>query len=169
MILAKFYPFIPEPGLMLWTLIIFSLFWFLMSKFAFKPIAGALKERENDIQKALDEAKMARQEMANLKSEHQALLEQAKEERSQILVQAKEAAEVYRKEQKEKADSEFRTKVDSALEEIENRKMEAMITIKNDAGQMALDIAEKILNKELKGDPAQESFVKGLVDEIKLS
>ncbi len=169
MILAKFYPFIPEPGLMIWTILIFSLFWLLMSRFAFKPIAKALREREDDIQNALDEATKARQEMANLKSEHQKLLDEAKEERSNILLEAKEAAEAYRKEQKAKADEEFRIKVDSALEEIENRKMEAMVTIKNDAGTMALDIAEKILRKELKGNAEQEAFVKGLVDDIKLN
>ncbi len=169
MFLAKFYPFIPEPGLLIWTTIIFSLFWFLMSRFAFKPIAKALKEREDDIQSALDEAKKAREEMSNLQAEHEKLLDQAKEERSKILLEAKEAAEVYRKEQKAKADEEFRTKVDSALQEIENRKMEAMVTIKNDAGNMALEIAEKILRKELKADPAQTDFVKSLLDDIKLN
>lgn len=167
--LADFSVIKPDFGLIFWTTIAFGLFWFMMSRFAFKPIVQALKQREDDIQTALDEATMARQEMANLKSEHQALLDKAKEERSQILVDAKEAAEAYRKDQKTKADEEFRVKVDSALEEIENRKMEAMITIKNDAGNMALDIAEKILRKELKGNPEQESFVKGLVDNIKLN
>jgi F-type H+-transporting ATPase subunit b len=96
-------------------------------------------------------------------------LDQAKEERSQILLTAKAAAESYQKEQKIKADKEFSVKVDSALQEIENRKMEAMITIKNEAGTMALDIAEKILRRELKSDPSQEAFVKGLVDSIKLN
>ncbi len=167
--LADFNPIKPYIGLFFWSCVFFLLFWGLVGKFGFKPIVQALKKREDDIQDALDEAKKARQEIANLEAKHEKLLDQAKEERSQILLDAKEAAEVYRKEQKAKADDEFRVKVDSALQEIENRKMEAMITIKNDAGQMALDIAEKILNKELKGDPAQESFVKGLVDEIKLS
>lgn len=167
--LADFSVIKPDFGLIFWTTIAFGLFWFMMSKFAFKPIVQALKKREDDIQTALDEATKARQEMANLKSEHQALLDQAKEERSKILLDAKEAAENYRKEQKTKADEEFRVKVDSALEEIENRKMEAMVAIKNDAGNMALDIAEKILKKELKGDASQVAFVKGLVDDIKLN
>ena len=168
-VLADFSVIKPDFGLLFWTTVIFLLFWFLIGKLAFKPITEALKKRETDIQDALDEAKKARQEISNLEAKHEKLLDQAKEERSQILMDAKEAAEVYKKEQKAKADDEFRVKVDSALQEIENRKMEAMVSIKNDAGQIALDIAEKILKKELKGDPAQESFVKGLVDEIKLS
>lgn len=167
--LADFSVIKPDFGLIFWTTIAFGLFWFLMSRFAFKPIVAALQERENDIQSALDEATKARQEMANLKSEHQLLLDKAKEERSQILLDAKEAAESYKKEQKSKADNEFRVKVESALQEIENRKMEAMVTIKNDAGNMALGIAEKILRRELKGNPDQEAFVKGLVDDIKLN
>jgi len=58
--LVSFAPFQPTPGLALWSLIIFLLFWFLMGKFAFKPIMQGLKKREDDIQSALDEAKKAK-------------------------------------------------------------------------------------------------------------
>ena len=76
-----FAPFQPTPGLAIWSLIIFFLFWFIMGKMAFKPIMQGIKTREDDIQSALDEAKKAKEEMANLKSENEALLQQAREER----------------------------------------------------------------------------------------
>lgn len=53
--LADFNVLKPEPGLLFWSLLIFTIFWWLMSRFAFKPIGEALKQRETDIQNALDE------------------------------------------------------------------------------------------------------------------
>lgn len=67
--LADFNVLKPEPGLLVWTSVIFLLFWFLMSRFAFKPIGAALKQREIDIQSALDEAKRAREEMSHLQAQ----------------------------------------------------------------------------------------------------
>jgi len=87
--LADFSVIKPEPGLLIWTTIIFLIFWFLMSRFAFKPIGAALKQRETDIQDALDEAKKARLEMSQLQAQNEKLLTQAREERTAILKEAK--------------------------------------------------------------------------------
>ena len=159
----------PDPGLMFWTVLIFALFWFLLARFAFKPIAEGLKQREQDIQGALDDAKRARQEMANLQAENERLLAQAREERSAILKEAKEAKEQIIAEAKERANTEYRRKVESALQDIENQKMAALVELKNRSGQMAIDIAEKVLRKQLANPSEQEAFAQSLVNEIKLS
>ncbi|MCC6460630.1 MAG: F0F1 ATP synthase subunit B [Saprospiraceae bacterium] len=159
----------PEPGLIFWTTTIFLLFWFLMSRFAFKPITESLKKREMDIQGALDQAKKAREEMSNLQAENEKLLAQAREERAQILKEAKEAKDEIIAEAKERAHAEYKRKVESALQDIENQKMAALVDLKNKAGQMAIDIAEKILHKELANKPEQEAFAKSLADNIKLN
>jgi F-type H+-transporting ATPase subunit b len=158
-----------KPGLLIWTTIIFLLFWFLMSRFAFKPIGEALKKRESDIQDALDQAKKAREEMANLHAQNEKLLAEAREERSQILKEAKEAAEKYITETKEKATAEYKRKVESAIQDIENQKMAALVELKNQAGKMAIDIAEKVLRRELGSKADQEAFAKSLADQIKLN
>ncbi len=106
--LADFSVIRPEPGLLIWTLLIFLLFWFLMSRFAFKPIAEGLKKRETDIQDALDQAKKAREEMANMQAENEKLLAQAREERALILKEAKEAKEEIIAEAKDRANNEYR-------------------------------------------------------------
>ena len=74
----------PDLGQIFWSIIFFVLFWILIGRFAFKPIAEALKKRQDDIQSSLDEAKTARAEIANLKSENEALLAQAKEDPNTI-------------------------------------------------------------------------------------
>lgn len=159
----------PDFGLLFWTTIIFLIFWLLIGKFAFRPIAEALKKRESDIQGSLDEAKKARQEMANLKAENEELLALAREERTQILKEAKEVRENIIGKAKEEAKSEAQKIVMSAKEQIENQKMAAMIEIKNETGKMALEIAEKVLRKQLSGIAEQEAFVNTLVKEIKLN
>ena len=167
--LADFSVIKPEPGLLLWTTVIFGLFWFLMSRYAFKPIAESLKKREMDIQSSLDEAKKAREEMANLQAENEKLLAQAREERSQILKEAKDAKDDIISEAKERANAEYKRKVESAIQDIENQKMAALVDLKNQAGLMAIDIAEKVLRRELGSKADQEAFAKSLADQIKLN
>lgn len=168
-ILADFNVLKPEPGLLVWTTIIFLLFWYLMSRFAFKPIGAALKQRELDIQNALDEAKKAREEMSHLQAQNEILLAQAREERSAILKEAKEAKEEIIAEAKERANAEYKRKVESAMHDIENQKNAALVALKNQAGQMAVEIAEKLLRKELGNKSEQEAYAKSLAESIKLN
>jgi F-type H+-transporting ATPase subunit b len=167
--LADFSVIKPEPGLLFWTTLIFILFWWLMSRFAFKPIGEALKKREIDIQEALDQAKQARAEMANLQAENEKLLAQAREERSAILKEAKEAKDEIIAEAKERANAEYKRKVESAIQDIENQKNAALVDLRNKAGQMGIDIAEKVLQRELANKPDQEAYAKTLVDQIKMN
>jgi F-type H+-transporting ATPase subunit b len=167
--LADFSVIKPEPGLLIWTTIIFLLFWFIMSRFAFKPIGAALKQRETDIQDALDEAKKARLEMSHLQAENEKLLAQAREERTAILKEAKEAKEEIIAEAKERANAEYKRKVESAIQDIENQKLAAIVALKNQAGQMAIDISEKLLRKELSNKSDQEAYAKSLAESIKLN
>ncbi|MCB0640256.1 MAG: F0F1 ATP synthase subunit B [Phaeodactylibacter sp.] len=167
--LADFTVIRPEPGLIFWTTVVFALFWFLMSRFAFKPIAAALKQRETDIQGALDEAKKARAEVSNLKAENDALMARAQEERSQILKEAKAAKDEIIAEAKEKAKEEARKIVTDAKEIIENQRMAAVVDLKNQVGNFAIEIAEKLIARELKGKKEHEDFVQQLVDDMKLN
>ncbi|NNC94543.1 MAG: F0F1 ATP synthase subunit B [Chitinophagales bacterium] len=159
----------PDPGLVFWTFLIFGILWFLLAKYAFKPIGKALKDRETAIQDALDTAKKTREEMAQLKAENLELLNQAKEERNAILKEAKEIKEEIISEAKEKAKVEANKIVEDAKREIENKKMAAIVDVKNEVGAMAVDIAEKILHKELDSKEAHQNLIKNLVNEISMS
>ena len=167
--LADFSAIKPEFGLLLWMSVIFLLVYFVLGRFAFRPIQEALKKRENDIQNSLDQAKKAREEMAQLQSKNEQLLIEAREERAKILKEAKEAKESIINEAKEEAKEEAQKIVQAAKKEIENQRMAAVVDIKNQIGNLSIEVAEKILMKELKGQDAQESFVKNLIDEAKLN
>ena len=167
--LADFSVIRPEPGIFVWTVIIFLLFWFLMSRFAFKPIIASLKKRSSDIQNSLDEAKRAREEVTKFQSEQDRLVAQTREERTQILKEAKEMKEQILAEAKEKADAEYRRKMESAVQDIDNQKLAAMTDLKNQVGKLSLDIASKIIKKDLAANPDQVNYAQSLVKEINMN
>lgn len=167
--LLDFSPIKPDFGLFLWTTIIFLLFWFMIGRLAFKPIKDALKKREADIQDALDEARKAREEMAALNARNEEMYKEAQEERAKIIKEAKSVKDSIIAEAKDKAKAEAQRIVTTAKQEIENDRKAALTEVTNQVGQIALEIAEKVIRKELKGDTDQETFVNQLVDEIKLN
>ncbi len=158
----------PGIGLLFWTFLIFTLFWVLVGKFAFRPIKDALKKRENDIQSALDEAKRAKEEMAALNTDNQRLLNEAREERAMLLRDAKLTGDKLISEARDKAKEEANKIVVDARNEIENQKNKALVEVKNQVGQMSIDIAEKLIRQQL-NSPEQKNLVDKLVNEIKLS
>lgn len=167
--LLSFTPFQPSPGLAIWSLLIFVIFWMIMGKYAFKPIAKALEKRENDIQHALDQAKLAKEEMKNMESQNETLLAQARDERNKILQEAKDMKNQILSDAKSQAKEEANKIIASAQAEISNQKQAAMAEVTNQVGGMAIGIAEKLLKKNLSGDAAQTEFVESLVKDIKLN
>jgi len=167
--LADFNVIRPEPGLFFWSIVIFAIFWFLIGKLAFKPIANALEKRENDIQDALDQAKKAKEEMQKLQADNEQLIQEAREERSKILKEAKDAKESIIKEAREQAKVEANKLIANAKVEIESQKNAAIADVKNQLGSMALEIAEKVLKKELANNKDQINYVDKLVDDMNLN
>lgn len=168
-LLSGFAPFQPSPGLAIWSLLIFGLFWFIMSRVAFKPIANALAKREGDIQDALDAAKTAKEAVTNMKAENDKQLALAREERSKLLAEAKEMKNQIINEAKDKAKEEASKIVNAARADIDNQKKAAMAEVKKEVGAMAIGIAEKVIKKELAGNAEQESFVSSLVKDLNLN
>lgn len=167
--LAEFNVARPGIGLLFWTFVIFCLFWALVGKFGFKPIKNALKERESDIQSALDEARKAREEMAKLNSDNQRLLNEAREERAKMMREAKETGDKLIADARNKAKEEAQKIVVDARNEIENQKNKAIIEVKNKVGQMSIDIAEKLIRQQMGQTQEQKNLVEKLVNEIRLS
>ncbi len=158
----------PSIGLLFWMLITFSLLMFVLAKYAWKPILAMLKERELTIEATLNEANKARAEMASLTAKNEELLNQAKEERNKILHDAREAAERVKSDIMAKAQKEAEEKLAQALREIETQKKAAIVEVKNTVGLMALDIAEKVIRRELSSNKEQQDYVNTLAREAEL-
>jgi F-type H+-transporting ATPase subunit b len=167
--LADFNVIKPDFGLFFWSVIIFLLFWLIIGRFAFRPIAQALKKREDDIQNALDEAVKARDEMSKMQAQNEALLAEAREERTKMLREAKETKEAIIKEAKAGAKEEANKILLNAQQEIENQKKQAIAAVKKEAGLMVIDITERLLKEELKDRESKQQLATKLVNEINLS
>ncbi|HMT76677.1 MAG: F0F1 ATP synthase subunit B [Saprospiraceae bacterium] len=168
-LLAEFNVIKPDFGLFFWTVIIFVSLWLFLGKKAINPIAKALKEREDSINDALAQADIAREEMNNLKSENEQLLVQAREERAALLRDAKDQASQIISEAKNKAKEETGRILANANLEIENQKKQAIAEVKNQAGLLAVQVAETVIKKQLSNDPAQIELAQSLVNEMKLN
>ena len=159
----------PDPGLFIWSTVAFILLFFLLSKFAWKPIVKALDERERSIEDALLKAEMAKEEMAKLTSENELLLKQARIERDEILKQAKELKDQIVSDAKTAAQTEGAKMIEKARLEIENQKIAAIAEVKNQVATLSLQIAEKVLRNEFEDQNKQNTLVADLLKEVKLN
>lgn len=159
----------PDPGLLIWSTISFLILFFLLSKFAWKPIVKALDERERSIEDALAKAEMAKEEMAKLTTENEELLKQARAERDDILKQAKELKDQIVGDAKVSAQVEGAKMIEKAKQEITNQKNAALAEVKNQVSNLSLEIAEKILRRQFDDRNRQEVLVSELLKEVKLN
>ena len=158
----------PEIGLVFWTTISFAVLFFLLAKFAWKPIMAAIDTRERTIEDALLKAEAAKEEMSRLTNENEALLKQARAERDQILAEAKKVKDQIISEAKEHAHTEGARMIELARVEINNQKAIAMADVKNQVATLSLEIAEKILRKQFEDSQKQDELVSQLLKEVKL-
>ena len=156
----------PDLGLIFWQLIGFLLLLFLLGKYAWRPILGALNERETSIEQALSAAEKAKAEMAQLKSENEQLLADARKEREAMLRDATAAANKLREEAREQASEESARIVADAQSSIEVQKQAALAEIKHQVGDLSLVIAEKILREKLDDSEKQKDYVARLVNDL---
>lgn len=159
----------PGLGFFVWTLVAFIVVFLLLKKFAWKPILKSLKDRETGIADSLASAEKVKAEMAQLKSENEALLAKAREERAQLLKEARDMKDKIINEAKEQAKVEANKIITEAQVAIQNQKMAAITEVKNQVGTLVIEVAEKVLRRELSGKAEQETFIKQLTNEVKLN
>ncbi len=159
----------PEFGLLFWMFVTFFIVLFLMKKFAWGPILKMIHEREETIENALNEAQKARQEIADMQSSNEQLLQEARIERDKILKDAREIRESMLNESKARATAEYEKILATAKADIQTEKMAAINEMKNQVATLSLEIAEKILRSELSSDQKQKDLVTKLASDIKLN
>jgi F-type H+-transporting ATPase subunit b len=160
---------IPSFGLIIWTLLAFLIVFFILKKFAWKPILSSLKERETTIADSLASAERMKAEMAQFRSENEALLAKAREERSQLLKEARDTKDKIIAEAKEQAKTDANKIVADAQAAIQQQKMAALTDVKNQVGNLVIEVAQKVLRKELSNTAEQENYIRDLTKEVKLN
>ena len=158
----------PE-SLVFWTTLIFVVFFLLMRKFAWKPILGAVKGREDSINNALLAAENAKKDMQNLKADNEKLLAEARAERDLMMKEAREIKEKMIADAKSEAQAQGEKMIESAKASIESEKNAAMAELKNQVSSLSLEIAETLLKEELSNKEAQTKLVEKMLGDAKLN
>jgi F-type H+-transporting ATPase subunit b len=158
----------PEFGLIFWQLIVFGILFFLLSKFAWKPIVQSLHEREASIDEAIKLSETTRKEMAELKAGNEQLILSARNERDAVLKQAKEAADAMIQQAKADAQTAANAEIDKARVAFDQEKNAAVASLRKEAAILSLELAEKVLKSQLKDKAAQEKLVSEWISEVTL-
>jgi len=148
-----------NPGLILWTILTFIILLFILSKVGWKPLVNALQAREQSIRDALQKAEEAKRESERLLAENTAAMARANEETSRILKEGRELAEQMKSEIVAKAREGAKTLMEQAKEDIQREKETALLQLKNEVADLAVNVAEKIIDETL-----DEARRKKLVD-----
>lgn len=159
----------PEFGLVFWTLITFLILLFILRKFAWKPILGAVNDREEGIKNALDAAENAKREMQNLQADNERILKEARAERDVMMKEAREIKESIISEAKEQAKDEADKIIKQAQSAIESEKKAAVADIKNQVANLSVEIAEKVIKEQLSNKGEQLKLVENMLGDIKLN
>jgi F-type H+-transporting ATPase subunit b len=160
---------LPDIGLLFWNLLVFLIVFFILKKFAWKPILKSLHERESNIASSLETAERVKAEMAQMKSQAEEEMARAREERAQMVKEARETRDKMIAEAKEQAKAEGARLMAEARQAIEAQKMAAVTDLKNQVGTLVIEVSEKVLRRELADKAGHEAYIKQLTDAVKLN
>jgi len=160
---------LPHTGTIIWMLIAFLLAFFLLKKFAWKPLLGALKMRENTIAGALKAAEDAKNEMEKLYSNNERIIAEAKKERDKIISESKGLKETLLKQAKELAADEANKIIENARMSIKSEKDAALKEIKEHAAYLSISMAEKLLREKLVSDEEQKELINRLLRDTRMN
>jgi F-type H+-transporting ATPase subunit b len=157
----------PDTGLMIWTLVIFIVLFFVLSRFAFGPLTKAVRSREESLQAAIDAANADREAAAKLLAEHQAQIEAARGEAQKLIADGRGVAEKMRSDLLEQTRREQQDMLERARREIESEKDRAIAQLRREAVDLALAGASKVIEQNLESQKNRqlvESYLASISD-----
>lgn len=157
---------LPESGLVFWMVIVFGIVLFILAKWGFPVITGMVNKRKDYIDRSLANADVANAKLSKLQEESDAIVANADKEQSRILRQAAEERDKIIEDARRKAALAAQKEMDDAKVQIQIQKEEAERSMKREVAVLAVDIAEKIVRKNLSRDEEQMQMIDRMVDEV---
>ena len=149
-----------EPGLFIWTILVFVVLLTLLKKFAWGPLLAALEERQEGIRKSLDDAEQARKELEQVQRDAEAILSKARAEADSILSETRSDAAKVRDDLRQQAQNEAQSIVQNAERQIQLETDRAVLQIRKETVELSLSIASKLIRRNLTKEDNQ-----ALIDE----
>ena len=157
---------LPDSGLLFWMTIVFLVVFFILWRWGFPSIIKMVNERKNYIDESLAKAEEANLRLANIQKQGEELLMEAREKQAQILREASQTRDTIVEQAQEKAHEESARILSEAKAEIESQKQAAIRDIRTQVAELSVQIAEKILRKQLKTSAEQAQLIDSLLDEV---
>ncbi|SVB93017.1 uncharacterized protein METZ01_LOCUS245871 [marine metagenome] len=154
-----------DPGLFVWTIITFMVLFFVLAKFAWKPLMKMLQEREEMIRDSLDDAEKAKTELEHLNEESEAIMTKARAEAQTILANGKAAAEKVKEDTISKAKEQAIKILEKTEKQIQIEKDKAIADIKQEVVNLSLSVAKKLINKNL-NDADNKSLIEETLKKV---
>ena len=145
-----------DPGLFIWTILTFLVLFFVLAKFAWKPLLAALEARENTISSSLEDAEKAKTELERLNAESEEIIAKARSEAQSIHVEARAAAEKIKTDLMSEAEEDAGKIRDEAEKQIRVEKEKAINEIRQEVVDLSLAVAEKVIKKNLSKEHNQD-------------
>lgn len=157
----------PEIGLLFWMVIIFALVFFILAKFGFPVITNMVDKRNEHIESSLEAAHKAELKLEKLAQEQEQMIQQTRQEQGRIIKEAGETRDRIVAQAKEQAQQEASKIVSQARQQIATEKEEAIREIQGQVAALSVEVAEKIVRRDLSADSAQAALAQKLLDEAK--
>lgn len=160
---------VPDSGLIFWMILSFGIVFIILAKYGFPVIVKMVEERKQYIDNSLEVAREANEQLANIKLESETIMAKAHEEQVRILNEAAVTRDRIIKEAKEKARIEAQKELDEVKKQIQAEKNEAIRAIRRQVAGLSVDIAEKVLRKNLDEEHEQMDMIDRLLNEMTVS
>ncbi|MBP3786346.1 MAG: F0F1 ATP synthase subunit B [Bacteroidaceae bacterium] len=159
----------PDFGLLFWMLLSFLVVFGLLAKFGFPAIVKAVEERKQYIDESLKSAREANEKLANIKAESEKLLKEARDQQATIIKEAMATREDIIRKAHDEAQAEGAKQLEEAKKQIEVEKENALRQIRAQVADLSIDIAERVVRQQLKGNAQQEQYIERILDEMSTS
>ena len=157
----------PDFGLLVWMTLIFGIVFFVLAKWGFPMIIDSVQKRADRINDSIRQAREAEEKLRNLASEQAAIVEDARKEQSRILKEAANARDKMVEQAKVQAQDEASKILEQARVQIAAEKESALRDIRKEVALLSVNVAEKVLRKELDSDKEQDGLVGRFIHELR--
>ena len=156
------------PGLMIWTIICFLIALFVLKRYAFGPIQGAIDKRRERIRESIEEADRAREEARKLLEEHRKLVGQAKSDAEVILAEARKQSDAQRERVREETEEDRQRRLEDTKKQIAAETQRALDQIRTEVADLTLIATSKVTGKVLDRDD-QKKLIEDAISELDFS
>lgn len=155
----------PDFGLLFWMTLIFAVVFFILAKFGFPMITGMVNERSERIQESIQKAREAELRLQNLAEEQKAMLDEARAEQARILKETAQARDAMIADARAKAQDEASKILSDAQVKIAAERESALRDIRKEVAILSVNVAERVLRKDLSSNESQMELISKMVDE----